>query len=54
MKPLSSVGVSVVAYLGSLGRVQLNTTFCRKLSLNSVKFIEKTCFIRIFALILAV
>ena len=54
MKPLSSVVVSVVAYLDQLGLLQWPNICCRSMSKKYVKFIETTCFIRTCTLILVV
>ena len=52
MKTLSSLILSVFAYLGPLGRLKWQHPCCRKMSWKWLKFIEKTCFIPTFALIL--
>ena len=54
MTTLSSFVLSMFTYLGPLGRLQWKRPCCRNISWKWVKFIEKTCFIHTFALILVV
>ena len=54
MNTLSSLVLSVFAYLGPLGRLQWKNPCCRKISWKWEKLIEKTGFIRTFALIVVV
>ena len=51
MNTLSSLVLSVFAYLGPSGRLQWKSPCCRKISWKWVKFIEKTGFILTCALI---
>ena len=54
MNTLSSLVLSVFAYLGPLGQLQWKNPCCRKISWKWEKLIEKTGFIRTFALIVVV